>query len=197
MQGEALARSHVTRPLRVLLVSRFLLTRGRDGHDGNTPGVGVALVGCPGSLVCVTVCLCCFVVPRLAALRCGSIKRTDVPNARYTASLQVGAASTVDEFIARWLAQARLDVDPGLVSLHLVHRGPARLTKDPAERKAAEEAATVLDPSDTLAQAGVADGSWLLAVFATPQPASDLAGESAAALLALAALQSVCRLVPF
>ena len=74
-QAEALARSLVTRPLRVLLVSRFLLTRGRDGH-GDTPGVGVALVGCPGSLVCVTVCLCCFVVPRLAALRCGSSART-------------------------------------------------------------------------------------------------------------------------
>ena len=44
-------------------------------HDGDTPGVGVALVGCPGSLVCVTVCLCCTVVPRLAALRCGSSAR--------------------------------------------------------------------------------------------------------------------------
>ena len=52
------------------------------------------------------------------------------------------------------------------MSLHLVHRGPARLTKDPAERKSAEEDATVLDPSDTLAQAGVTDGSWLVAEFA-------------------------------
>ena len=66
----------------------------------------------------------------------------------------------------RFVAQAKLGCDPGLVSLHLVHRGPARLTKDPAERKAAEEAATVLDPSDTLAQAGVTDGSWLVAEFA-------------------------------
>ena len=75
-------------------------------------------------------------------------------------------SETVSQFKRRWLAQARLDLDPGLVSLHLVHRGPARLTKDPAERKAAEEAATVLDPSDTLAQAGVTDGSWLVAEFA-------------------------------
>ena len=75
-------------------------------------------------------------------------------------------SETVAQFKRRWLAQARLDLDPGLVSLHLVHRGPARLTKDPAERKSAEEDATVLDPSDTLAQAGVTDGSWLVAEFA-------------------------------
>ena len=45
----------------------------------------------------------------LSVLLCGAqvggltlwVKRTDVPNTRYTASLQVGAASTVDEFIAR------------------------------------------------------------------------------------------------
>ena len=110
----------------------------------------------------------------LSVLHCGAqaggltlwVKRTDVPNARYTASLQVGAASTVDEFIARWVAQARLELDPGLVSLRLVKRGPDRLTKVPAERVAAEEAATTLDPADTLAEAGVTDSSWLVAVFA-------------------------------
>ena len=77
-QAEALARSLVTRPLRVLPVSRFLLTRARDDHDGDTPGVGVTLVGCPGGLVRF------FdinvpprpVLPRLAALRCGSSART-------------------------------------------------------------------------------------------------------------------------
>ena len=82
-------------------------------------------------------------------------------------------SETVSQFKRRWLAQARLDLDPGLVSLHLVHRGPARLTKDPAERKAAEEAATVLDPSDTLAQAGVTDGSWLLAVVISQTAATE------------------------
>ena len=74
-QAEALARSLVTRPLRVLLVSRFLLTRGRDDHDGDTSGVGVALVGCPGSLVCFDNSVR-LVLPRLVALSCGSSART-------------------------------------------------------------------------------------------------------------------------
>ena len=64
------------------------------------------------------------------------------------------------------MAHAKLGCDPGLVSLHLVHRGPAKLTKVQAERDAAEAAATVLDPSDTLGEAGVTDGSWLVAEFA-------------------------------
>ena len=67
----------------------------------------------------------------------------------------------------RFVAHAKLGCDPGLVSLKLVHRGPAKLTKVQAERDAAEAAATVLDPSDTLGEAGVTDGSWLLAVFAS------------------------------
>jgi len=61
----------VTRMLRVHRVPRFLLMRGRDDHDGDTSGVGVALVGCLVcviTLVCVTVGLCCTVVTRLAAL---------------------------------------------------------------------------------------------------------------------------------
>jgi len=53
-----------------------------------------------------------------------------------------------------------------------VKRGPDRLTKDPAERLAAEEAATTLDPADTLAEAGVTDGSWVVAQFATGPAAS-------------------------
>ena len=73
---------------------------------------------------------------------------------------------SVDELISRWLAQEKLDAAPGLVSLRLVHRGPDKLTKVPAERDAAEAAATVLDPEDTLGEAGVADGAWLVAVFA-------------------------------
>ena len=72
---------------------------------------------------------------------------------------------SVDDFIVRWVAELKLDCHPSLVSLRLVKCGPDRLTKDPAERKAAEEAATVLHPEDKLAEAGVADGSWLVAVF--------------------------------
>ena len=132
--------------------------------------MGVPLVGCPWCLVCFdkSVPPCDVQAGGLTLW----VKRTDVLNARYTASLQVGAASTVDEFIARWLAQARLDMDPGLVSLRLVKRGPDRLTKDLANRVAAEEAATTLDPADTLTEAGVVDGSWLVAVFAQAAPSA-------------------------
>ena len=160
-QGEALARSLVTRPLRALHVSRFLLTRGRDDHDGDTSGVGVTLVGCHGGLVCfdnnTSLSPC---VAQAGGLTLW-VKRTDVPNARYTASLQVGAASTVDEFIARWVAERRLDKDPGLVSLRLLsYTGEEEPTPEQ------EASATVLQPRKTLAQAGVTDGSWLVAEFA-------------------------------
>ena len=80
---------------------------------------------------------------------------------------------TVAQFRRRWVASEKLDVTPSLVILRLVKRGPDRLTKDPAERLAAEEAATTLDPADTLAEAGVTDGSWLLAVFASQTAATE------------------------
>ena len=111
----------------------------------------------------------------LSVLHCGAqaggltlwVKRTDVPNARYTASLQVGAASTVDEFIARWVAQARLELDPGLVSLRLVQRGPCSMPTAEQEAAALSASASALaDPSMSLAEAGVTDRSWLVAVFA-------------------------------
>jgi len=116
-------------------------------------------------------------------LRCGAqvggltlwVRRTDAVGARYAALRDVDTHLTVDEFIARWVGQEKLNVTPSLVSLRLVHRGPAKLTKDPAERKAAEEAATVLDPADTLEEAGVADGSWLLAVVIEASGASTFA----------------------
>ena len=83
---------------------------------------------------------------------------------RYADFEGVDPAQSVSKFTARWVAELKLDCHPSLVDLRLVKCGPDRLTKDPAERKAAEEAATVLHPEDTLAEAGVADGSWLVAV---------------------------------
>ena len=59
------------------------------------------------------------------------------------------------------------------MSLRLVKCGPDRLTKDPANRLAAEEAATTLDPADTLAEAGVTDGSWLLGVVVSQTAATE------------------------
>ena len=82
-------------------------------------------------------------------------------------------SETVAQFKRRWVAQEKLDVTPSLVSLRLVKCGPARLTKDPAERKTAEEAALLLDPADTLAEAGVTDGSWLLGVVVSQTAATE------------------------
>ena len=100
------------------------------------------------------------------------VKRTDKEGARYAEVENVEPRTTVSKFIARWVASEKLDVTPSLVSLRLVKRGPDRLTKVPAERVAAEEAATTLDPADTLAEAGVVDGSWLVAVFAQAAPSA-------------------------
>ena len=92
------------------------------------------------------------------------VKNAAVRGARYDFIKHVDSQLLVAEFILRWVAELKLDCHPSLVDLRLVKCGPDRLTKDPAERKAAEEAATVLHPEDTLAEAGVADGSWLVAV---------------------------------
>ena len=89
------------------------------------------------------------------------VKRTDVLNARYTASLQVGAASTVDEFIARWVVSEKLDVTPSLVSLRLVKCG-ARKPRAAEEKQAVE----LDDPRLNLAEAGITDGCSLLAFIA-------------------------------
>ena len=101
------------------------------------------------------------------------MRRTDFTDAPYCITRHVARDCLVADFTARWVADRKLGCDESLVRLHLVHRGPARLTKDPAERKAAEEAATVLDPSDTLAQAGVTDGSWLLGVVVSQTAATE------------------------
>jgi hypothetical protein len=123
--------------------------------------MGVALVACwLGVCDSVSVLLCGAQAGGLTLW----VKRTG-DGTQYD-DIAAVLSETVSQFKRRWLAQARLDVDPGLVSLHMVKRGPERLTKDPANRLAAEETATTLDPADTLAEAGVTDGSWLVAEFA-------------------------------
>ena len=75
--------------------------------------------------------------------------------------------ATVSKFIARWVASEKLDVTPSLVTLRLVKRGPAGLPSAQEEADALDSPARLLaDPSATLAQAGVTDGSWLVAEFA-------------------------------
>jgi hypothetical protein len=88
------------------------------------------------------------------------VKRTDVAGARYDFVKSVDPEQNVAEFIARWMAQAKLDVDPSLVTLRLV---PCGARKPTAEE---EQTAAEVDPFDTLATAGVADSCKLLAVVA-------------------------------
>ena len=88
------------------------------------------------------------------------LKRTDVREAQFD-DAKAAPLETVAQFRRRLLDKWKLDVDPGLVSLRLVpHTGEDEPTA------AQEAAATTLNPRKTLAAVGVADGSWLVAVFA-------------------------------
>ena len=111
----------------------------------------------------------CFDTVLLCGAQAGTltlwVKRTDKSGAQYDDST-AAPNETIAQFRRRWVASEKLDVTPSLVSLRLVKRGPEKLTKAPAERSALEEAASTLDPADTLVEAGVTDGSWLVAVFA-------------------------------
>ena len=90
------------------------------------------------------------------------------------ASRQVNAATSVDEFISRWVAERKLDCDLSLVSLRLVKRGPAGLPSAQEEAVALDSPARLLaDPSATLAQAGVTDGSWLVGVVVSQTAATE------------------------
>ena len=91
------------------------------------------------------------------------VKRTDARDAEYSAMYGALLTLTVDALKLRWLAERKLDVDPGLVSLRLVPDTGDKEEPTPAD----ESRATVLNPRKTLAEAGVVDGSCLLAVFAT------------------------------
>jgi hypothetical protein len=93
------------------------------------------------------------------------VKRTDVPGARYADVENVDPRTTLSKFIARWVAERKLGCDESLVSLRLV---PCTGEEEPTQEQ--DAAATVLPPRKTLAQAGVADGSWLLAVLVGSPP---------------------------
>ncbi len=130
---------------------------------GEAPQVRYAALHTPAG--CATSCAC-------AALRppCGAqpaerwtlwVKRTDVDGAQYVSVKGVDVLQTVDDFKARWVSDEKLDVRPSLVTLRLVTCAPG---DDPSE--AQEQTATVLSPRHTLREAGLADGSSLLALFA-------------------------------
>ena len=88
------------------------------------------------------------------------VKRTDVERARYDLIKNVDPQELVAELIARWMAQAKLDMDPSLVTLRLVESSGAEPTPD--EEAIAKNKAEDLRPRLTLAAAGLTDGCSLL-----------------------------------
>jgi hypothetical protein len=93
------------------------------------------------------------------------VKPRDIAGARYVEVEDVDLQQTVSKFTARWMAQAKLDVDPSRVTLRLVACGARKPSS------AEEAAAAVLDdPRLTLAAAGVSDGCSLLAYVAGAAP---------------------------
>ena len=96
------------------------------------------------------------------------VRRTDARDAEYSAMYGALPTLTVDALKLRWVAERKMDVDPGLVSLRLVPDTGDKEEPTPAD----ESRATVLNPRKTLAEAGVVDGSCLLAVFAQAAPSA-------------------------
>ena len=93
------------------------------------------------------------------------MKATDVDGAQY-ADVSAQPGETVAQFKRCWAAAEQLDVRLSLVSMHLVKAGPGKPT-DAEEQAALSGQRLLSDPSATLRAAGVTDGCWLLAVFAS------------------------------
>jgi hypothetical protein len=87
------------------------------------------------------------------------VKRTDVAGAQYDFCKNVDPQQLVAEFIARWIAQEKLDVSRSLVTLRLVKCADSEPTVE--EEADAEQ----LRPRLTLAAAGVTDGCSLLLAY--------------------------------
>ena len=99
--------------------------------------------------------------PQAGALSTVWVKRMDVAGAQFVEVENVDLEQTVSKFKARWLAQAKLDVDPSLVTLRLVKCGARKPAVDDEA-----EADVLDDPRLTLASAGLTDGCSLLAFVA-------------------------------
>jgi hypothetical protein len=89
----------------------------------------------------------------------------DVAGAQYVDVEKVDMEQTVSKFKSRWVAQAKLDVDPSLVSLRLVKCG---LRKPSAEEE--KQAVELDDPSLNLADSNITETAWLLAFIASSAP---------------------------
>ena len=89
------------------------------------------------------------------------VKSSGVAGAQYADLKDVDLQQSVSDFKRRWMAQAKLDVDPSLVTLRLVKCGAGKPTpKQEAKAKVLD------DPSLTLAEAKVTGTSWLSAFVA-------------------------------
>jgi len=99
------------------------------------------------------------------------VRRTDFTDAPYCITRHVARDCLVTDFISRWVADRKLGCDESLVSLHLV---PCPCSGEEEPTPEQEAAATVLLPRKTLAEAGVADGSWLLAVVSSARAGTAL-----------------------
>jgi len=89
------------------------------------------------------------------------VKLSRVEGASFASVKLDSPPATVDDLRAAIMAARRMDVDPSLVTLRLVHLGPGGREDD--EPTAAEEAAAAtLKPRYTLTKAGVSDGAFLL-----------------------------------
>ena len=116
------------------------------------------------------------------------VKRMDVTGAQYVDVENVDLEQTVSKVKARWVALAKLDVDPSLVTLRLVKCG-ARKPSAEEEQQAVE----LNDPSLSLAEAGVTGTAWLLAVFATDKFPSPSGGVHSSVLQRLERLELSAR----
>ena len=95
------------------------------------------------------------------------VKATDNPGAQYD-DKAASPSETVAQFKRRWAAAKRPGLDPSLMSLRLVKRSSG-VPSDQEDADALGLPMSLLaDPSQTLAEAGVSDGSWLLALCAAP-----------------------------
>ena len=89
------------------------------------------------------------------------VKRMGIEGLQYAAVKGVDVMETVDDLKARWVAQAKLDVDPSLVTLRLVKSSAAEPT--PAEEDFVKNDVKDLRPRLTLAEAGINNDCSLLA----------------------------------
>jgi hypothetical protein len=85
----------------------------------------------------------------------------DVAGAQYADVKDVDLQQSVSDFKRHWVAQAKLDVDPSLVTLRLVKRGAGKPTAMQEEK-----AKPLDDPSLSLAEAKVTGTAWVLAFVA-------------------------------